>query len=325
METFEDLENFPSFPVCPTVAVGTFDGVHLGHQAILEEVKRRAVDSNAPSAVLTFSPHPRSLLSPPQPLLSSIEERIELISRHGLDYLLILRFDQNLASTEPEDFVVEVLHERLGVSQVVVGMSHGFGRGRRGDPFLLRSLGKELGFDVEVLEPVLVGGIPVSSGKIREVLRRGEVELARDMLGRHYAIWGTVSPGERRGRSLEYPTANLKVTTPGKLIPGRGVYAVSVKVQEDEHSGLMNIGVRPTYGEGPSSLEVHLLDFDRELYGEPLKVYFVQRLRDELRFATEKELTAQIGRDEEEARRILKELRLTGSQDTGGDSVQSLK
>lgn len=307
MEIFSGLENFPRIKRPTVLAVGTFDGVHIGHQSIVKEVMKRAKEAGSPSAVLTFEPHPQRFLmkdSPP-PLISPSREKAELLSEMGLDRLFILHFDRKLASMEPEVFVEQILKKRLMVSRVVVGFSHRFGQRRRGDPSLLRSLGLKLGFSVTVVEPVLIEGAVVNSTRIREILKKGQVRTARLLLGRYYSLSGKVSFGEKRGAVLSYPTANIEVEPLGKLIPKEGVYAVSAALNGDRLGAMMNIGFRPTFGEGPLTVEVHLFDFEGNLYGKSIKVDFVERIRDELRFGSKEDLRLRIEQDEERAREIL--------------------
>ncbi len=314
MEVFSGLEDFPQPETPRVLAVGTFDGVHLGHRAIVEEVIGRAKKRDSRSAALTFDPHPQRFLrrQVPPGLLSPSEEKAELLSQIGLDSLFVLRFDQKLALVEPEEFVEEILQRRLRVCEVVVGFSHRFGRERRGEPSLLRSLGHKLGFQVTVVEPVVVKGVVVSSTRIREALGRGEVEYARELLGRYYTLSGKVSSGERRGGILAYPTANIEVSPPEKLIPREGVYAVSADVGKGSFGGMMNIGVRPTFGESLLTVEAHLFDFNRDLYGRSIKVSLVRRMRDELKFESKEALRLQMEQDEKMAREILKGVPLIG-------------
>jgi riboflavin kinase/FMN adenylyltransferase len=293
----------PRLPNGTTVTVGSFDGVHLGHQAVLHEIGRRARDSGRASVLVTFDPHPLEVVNPEAapPLLTTGPERLEILAQSPLDYVLLLRFDRHLASLTPEDFVREILLDRCAVRELVIGHDHGFGRGRSGDVETLRRLGAAEGFDVDVVDPVDFGGQHVSSSRIRRAVAGGDLVTARAMLGRPYSVVGRVGQGERRGRLLGVPTINLSELSPRKLLPPDGVYAVRVEWRGGHAGGMMNQGPKPTFEDGRRTLEAHLFEVDAELYGEWVRVEWVERLRDIERFESVQHLRKQLERDRSRA------------------------
>jgi riboflavin kinase/FMN adenylyltransferase len=289
----------PRLPNGSTVTVGSFDGVHLGHQAVLQEIDRRAHAAGRASVLVTFDPHPLEIVNPgaAPPLLTTGPERLEILAQSPLDYVLILRFDRHLAELPPEGFVRDVLLERCGVRELVIGHDHGFGRGRSGDVETLRRLGAREGFEVDVVDPVDFGGQHVSSSRIRRAVAGGDLRSARAMLGRPYGVVGRVGEGERRGRLLGVPTINLTELSPRKLLPPDGVYAVAVEWRGGRVGGMMNQGPRPTFQDGRRILEAHLFDFEGDLYNEWVRVEWVERLRDIERFPSMEQLQEQLERD----------------------------
>ncbi|MBI2945757.1 MAG: bifunctional riboflavin kinase/FAD synthetase [Candidatus Wallbacteria bacterium] len=281
------------------VGVGTFDGVHVAHQALLRTVAGQARALGVPSVVLTFDPHPMEVLRPgfAGRLLSAQRKLVE-IGRAGVDTAIVLPFSLEFARTEPEDFVDELLLGRLGAREVVVGFNFTFGYRARGTPHLLEELGERNGFVTHVVAPYTLQGEPVSSSAIRQLLAKGDVEGAARLLGRLYALEGDVVRGEGRGRQLGFPTANLQVVPDNAVVPGRGVYAGTATLEGGEtHGCAINVGNAPTFGDGLHRVEVHLLDFSGELTGRRLRVQFRRRLRDERAFADGQELAEQIRRD----------------------------
>jgi len=297
----------PAAAVGAVVTVGSFDGVHLGHQAVLHEVARRARAAGRASVLVTFEPHPLAVINPQAapPLLTSGPERQEILAQLPVDYGLILRFDRRLAALGPEEFVRDVLLARCGMRELVFGYDHGFGRGRSGDVETLRRLGAELGFAVDAVRPVDVGGEPVSSGRIRRAVAGGDLRTAARLLGRAYTVSGRVVPGERRGRLIGVPTINLGEVGASKLLPPDGVYAVWVEWRGGRFGGMMNQGPKPTFADGRRSLEAHLFGFEGDLYGEWVRVEWVERLRDVRRFAGVEQLRAQLQRDRARAEAVL--------------------
>jgi len=289
------------------VTVGTFDGVHRGHWAVLQEIRQRALESNRRSVLVTFHPHPLSIVRPdraPQ-LLTTPAEKKEILAETGLDYAVFLSFNHVLASYSPRRFVEEILLGRLGVEELVIGYDHGFGRGRSGDVGTLNRIGQEMGFTVDVVSPIKAGEEAVSSTRLRRALLDGRVEEARRGLGRPYSVRGLVIRGDGRGRKLGFPTANLFVPMNGKLIPPPGVYAVRGCLKRGVYGGALHIGPRPTFTGSPPTIELHLLDFQGDIYGEELRVEFVRRLRDVKPFSSASALVEQLRMDVRAAREVL--------------------
>lgn len=289
------------------LAIGTFDGVHRGHQAILARLRSDAAQAGAEAVAMTFDPHPRAVVRPQDvpPLLVTLARRVELLQAHGAERVLVVPFTRELAALEPEAFVRRVLVDLLEARQVYVGFSFTFGRGGRGTPALLREIGAPLGVGVRQVGPVGGDGGVLSSTVIRRALQAGDVAAARRWLGRPHEVVGTVLAGQRRGRALGYPTANLPDT--GQVLwPGDGVYAVRARWDGRVAGGVANLGGRPTLeAGGPRLLEVHLFDFDGDLYGRELTVEFIDRLRDVRKFPNVDTLREQIGRDARRARQVL--------------------
>lgn len=282
------------------VTVGTFDGVHRGHWAILDEITQRAKASGRRSVLLTFDPHPLCVVRPAQapPLLTIRDEKKELLAQTGLDVVVFQAFTPALAAFSPERFVDEVLIRRLGLEELVIGYDHGFGRNRSGDADTLQSIGAARGFGVDIVHPVTMGAGPVSSSRIREAVGEGRLDEAREALGRPYGVTGTVVRGDGRGRSIGFATANLSGIPREKLLPPPGVYAVRVDLASGPaQAGALHLGPRPTFEGASPTIEVHLLDFEGDLYGQRLRVHFIEQLRGVQRFESVAALTAQLDRD----------------------------
>ncbi len=306
-------EPLPVFGDGSVVTVGSFDGVHLGHQAVLREIAGRAAAQRRASVLVTFEPHPLEVVNPQAapPLLTTGPERREILAQTPLDYVLFLHFDRRLAGMSPEEFVQDVLLARCGMRELVIGHDHGFGRGRSGDVETLRRLGKAHRFDVDVVDAVDFGDQHVSSSRIRRAVAGGDLVTAARMLGRPYQVSGLVGQGERRGRLLGVPTINLTEIPRQKLLPPDGVYAVRVEWRGGRAEGMMNQGPRPTFQDGRRSLEAHLFGFDGDLYGEWVRVEWVERLRDVERFASVDQLQQQLERDRSRALAVLAAARRT--------------
>ena len=295
------------------ITVGTFDGVHRGHRAVLDKIVRRSVRSGRRSVLVTFDPHPLRIIRPesaPQ-LLTTPEEKKGILAETGLDYAVFLRFTEQLRQLSARRFVKEILLGRLGMEELVVGYDHGFGRGREGGVDTMRALGTEFGFSVDVVEaiPMSEGGADatehaLSSTRIRRLLEEGDVAAAARGLGRSYSLSGPVVRGEQRGRQLGFPTANIAVTNSDKLVPRAGVYAVYGWIAGVGVPGLLHLGPRPTFEASPPSVELHLLDWSGELYGSTIRVDFCAHLRDVQRFPAVAELVQQLRRDEAAARKL---------------------
>ena len=294
------------------VTVGTFDGVHRGHWDVLGRIAARARATGLASVLVTFEPHPLEIVNKAAapPLLSVGEEKVEVVAESGISYMAIVPFTVALQRHSAAQFVEEVLRRRFHMRELVIGYDHGFGRGRAGDVEVLRRLGAERGFGVEVVEAVTMDdGRPVSSTLIRRAVAGGDLERATRALGRLYSVSGVVRPGSRRGRTLGFPTINLPNPPARKLLPPEGVYAVRTQTPVGAFGGMMNMGPRPTFGDAETSLEVHLFGDAGDLYGAHVRVEFVARLRDTQRFPSPAALAEQLGRDAEDARRALTALR----------------
>jgi riboflavin kinase/FMN adenylyltransferase len=281
----------------PVVGLGTLDGVHLGHQALLARVRARAAETGGTPCALTFARHPLEVVRPAEapPAITSLPLKLRLLAGLGMAATVVLDFSPAMAALAARDFVTRVLAGALRVAGLCVGYDFGFGRGRQGTPALLTELGPGLGFWVDVLAPVTVDGQVVSSRGIRALLAAGDVEAAQRLLGRPYCLEGVVQPGAGRGRTLGFATANLPV--PERPVLRDGVYAGRVYVRGDFHDAMMNQGVAPTFGDGRRRLEVHLPGWDAPLYDEPMLVFFLARLRDETRFPDAAALARQLAAD----------------------------
>ena len=287
------------------LTIGVFDGVHVGHQHLLDYLKRRALAGDHLAGVVTFVQHPLEVLSPRTQLLrlTSQEERTRLLHELGIDFVVPLSFTSEMAQLPAADFV-SLLRKHLRMRGLVVGPDFALGKGREGDVFTLHSLGKELGFWVEVVSPMVLDGDVASSTNIRQALAQGDVATVRRLLGRPYALIGQVGHGDERGWQLGFPTANLEVNS-RQALPSDGVYATRAYVGNQAFLSVTNIGKRPTFGEGKRTVEVYILGFEGGLYGEQLRLELVDRLRPEKRFSSPEELKAQIGKDVEQAISIL--------------------
>ncbi len=297
MRIVRGLESVPPDARPSVVALGIFDGVHLGHRAILGTALTRARASGLEAVACTFDPHPLEVLQPeraPRPI-TSLDERLTLIGDSGIDAVVVLAFTREFAAIEPEAFVKDVLLERFRAREIVVGYNHRFGRGARGDARLLAALAERSGFRSHVVPPKTVDGAVVSSSEIRAALGRGDVTTAARDLGRPYAIEGRVTSGAGRGRTLGFPTANIASDL--AVLVARGVYWGRVHVEGCAHAAVVNVGVRPTFGETTLAVEAHLLDFAGDIYGQTVRLEFLDRLRDEMRFPSVEELKAQVVRD----------------------------
>lgn len=289
------------------LTIGNFDGVHVGHQQLIQQVKKRAARMGLSSIVVTFDPHPLRVLvgKKTPPFITLNQHKLELMQELGVDYILCTPFNKDIASMEPEDFVHELLVKKLKLRELIVGYDYVFGKNRRGNFQLLQQLGQKYGFSVDQFMPVMVDGAIVSSTRIRDMLESGRVWEVRPLLGRFYSVEGRVTTGRQRGGSLlGFPTANILLQD--ELFPSTGVYAVWAEISGSIHAAVANIGYNPTFGNDYLSVEVHIFDFNHDVYNQNVKVHFVQRLRSEKKFAGVEELKAQISLDCKLARDILK-------------------
>ena len=288
------------------VTIGNFDGVHRGHQKLIALTCAKALEQGLTSVVVTFDPHPLRVLMGPNtpPFITLTEQKLELIAELGPEVTLLLPFDRAMAALTPEQFVRQYLVEGLSVRELVIGYDYHLGKGRSGNYETLAGLGRDMGFNVQRLDPVTLGGAVVSSTRIRDLVSAGQVWEARPLLGRFYQVRGDVVHGQARGgKLLGFPTANLALAD--ELTPKPGVYAVWVQVGDQCRAAVANVGHNPTFGNLSLSVEAHIMDFSGDLYGRRIRIHFVQRIRDERKFSGIDELKARIGVDVELARRIL--------------------
>jgi len=289
------------------VTVGTFDGIHRGHQAVVAEVVRKARGAGLEGVLVTFDPHPLAVVNPaaaPQ-LLTLPDEKRELLARTGLDRVELLPFTPELARLGPEEFLRDVLRARYAMRDLVLGYDHGFGRSRSGDVEAVRRIGARDGFGVDVVDAVRDDGQPISSTVIRAAVAHGDLAAAERWLGRPHSLRGVVERGVGRGRTIGVPTLNLAPPDPRKLLPPDGVYAVRVEWRGERLGGMMNQGPRPTFGIAARALEIHLFDFAGDVYGESVRVEWVRRLRDVQAFPSREALVQQLERDRVAARQTL--------------------
>jgi riboflavin kinase/FMN adenylyltransferase len=314
MEVIRDSQEIPERLRGAFVTIGNFDGVHLGHRFIFRRLVEEAHREGRPAVAISFDPHPKMVLHPerrPFYLITTPEEKIGLLADLEIDAFVLIPFSVEYARTTAEEFVRKILWERLRVRRILIGHDYTFGRGRVGNGAFLTESGRRLGFEVEVMNAFSVGDTVISSTKIREALLAGEVRFAATLLGRPYNLGGRVISGNHRGVRLGFPTANI---APDKeLVPARGVYAVRILREGKSHDGVLNIGFNPTFADKKRSVEVHIFDFQQDIYGEPIEILFIERIRDEVRFESPEKLIAQIGRDIARAREILQSPKMTTS------------
>ncbi len=288
------------------VTVGSFDGVHLAHRQVIGEVVQRARARSGRSVVLTFEPHPKEVLSgTPVHLLTTLDERQQFCEELGVDLFVVIEFTYEFSRQSSRDFLLRYIVQGTGVSEVIEGYDHHFGRDREGSIEELLKLGKEFEFSVVAMKPVYVDEEVVSSSKIRQHLLEGRVDRAHRLLGRPYAVSGVVVRGDGRGKSLGYPTANLQLASTRKVIPQNGIYFARVNLGHDNLFGMVSVGVRPTFGEnGQRTVEVNILDFQGDLYGKDIQIQFLKRLRDEIKFDSVEQLIEQMHRDKAESLKL---------------------
>jgi len=304
MEIEQELANIT--PQGETVlTIGVFDGVHAGHRYLLEKLQHRASEKNLLSGVVTFSPHPQSVLHPHNqlPWLSNLEDRVRAFQELGVNIVAVLTFTPKVAQLGAREFM-SLVKKQLRMRGIIVGPDFALGRGREGNIKLLRTLGREMEFGVEVIPPYTINGEVVSSTLIRRVLAQGDMIKVERLMGRYFQLGGEVITSDKRGRVLGFPTANLYIR-PQQALPGNGIYATIAQVDGKQFSSATNIGIRPTFGEGEKMVETHLLNYEGDLYGKDMRLEFVQKLRDEQRFPSSEELKAQIEKDVREVEAIL--------------------
>lgn len=287
------------------LTIGNFDGVHIGHQVLLKRVRKKAHQKDLTSLVITFDPHPlRVLLGKTPPFITPTKQKLGLLAQQGLDYIVCLPFNREMAELSPEEFVYRYLVQNLKVKEIIIGHDYVFGKGRKGNFDLLKKIGAENNFEAEQIETVYVKGEVVSSTRIRSLIQEGKIWKVKDLLGRYYQITGTIIEGKKRGGPvLGIPTANLKLND--ELVPKPGVYAVWAEIEGNFHKAVANVGYNPTFYEQNLSAEVHILNFNQNIYSKTLRVHFVQRIRSEQKFPEISKLLEQIHLDIEQANQIL--------------------
>ena len=308
MKTYTDIREF-SRPSYAVVTVGTFDGLHVGHQKIIRRMKEIADANNGETVLVTFNPHPRLVLNNNKgelKFINTLERKFDLLDSFGIDHMIIIPFTKEFSRTSSDDFTRDFLVDKVGVKKLIVGYDHHFGRNREGNYEKLIELGDDLGFEVEEIEAQIIDGMAVSSTKIRNALASGDISLANKMLGYTYSISGIVVEGNKIGRKIGFPTANIEVGDEYKLIAAGGVYYCQVDYNGKTYQGMGNIGTRPTVGIDGLVTEVHIFDFDRDIYGEEITIHFIDRIRDEQKFGNLELLKQQLISDRQT---ILKRIR----------------
>jgi riboflavin kinase / FMN adenylyltransferase len=304
MQIVRDLNSLRPYP-SPVVALGNFDGVHVGHQIILRTAIDRAQAIAGSALAVTFDPLPAKVLNPVRAprLIMTPEDKHELLRSFGLEGVIVLTFTRELSMLSPEEFVRAYLHRRIGVCVVVVGHNVSFGHARAGNADLMQRLGRELGFETTVVGPVERDGIVVSSTQVRQLINTGEMKRAGAFLGRPHFLSGSVEHGRERGRTIGFPTANIRSRT--ECLPADGVYATRIVLEEGSYPSITNIGMRPTFGEPERTIETHIFNFNRDIYGRKVKLEIAERIRPERKFESAQALAAQISTDLQRAKEIL--------------------
>jgi riboflavin kinase/FMN adenylyltransferase len=308
MQIFSELSNL-SKADNTILTLGIFDGVHLGHKKIFEKLKKKAALSNCRNLIITFSPHPRNVIngSGTIKLLTTIDEKIKLFEESGIENLLILNFTKEFSQQSSETFFKDYIIERIGIKEIVVGYDHHFGKGRSGDVNTLRKMGIEYGFEVTTVEPFKINDEAVNSTKIRKALSEGNIKTASTFLGRNYSFNGIVIEGDKRGRELGFPTANIRIDNEEKLLPALGIYAVEFMFDDEKHKGLLSVGIRPTFdNSGRIIPEVYLYDFNRDIYNKKISVKIIEWIRAEEKFPSAEALVEQMQKDKIKGLEIFK-------------------
>ncbi len=310
MKIFRDINEIKGKIRNPVVTIGNFDGVHKGHQHIFKIIKEKARKINGETVVMTFDPHPVKVLSGEDKifLLTPTKKKLKLIEKFGIENVLLIKFTKEFANLEPEEFI-KILTEYVGVRELYVGFNYFFGKNKKGNVNLLREYGKIYNFNVHILEPFIVDGITVSSTLCREYIAEGKVKEVLKFLGRYYLIEGKVVEGKHRGHKIGIPTANIK--SEQEVYPKEGVYAVKVAYRGKIYDGACSIGFNPTFESDRLTVEVHILNFNKDIYNETLKVVFIDRIRPMIKFKSIEELKATILEDIEKAKKILKPIKIS--------------
>jgi len=311
IKVFRDLEHLPVFTNA-VITIGTFDGVHIGHQQIIHQLKQEALAIGGETVIITFHPHPRKIVGSQVPIriINTLNEKIELLQEAGIENLVVIPFNETFANQSPEAYIQDFLVDKFHPHTIIIGYDHKFGKNRQGDYHLLEDKAMELGFIVKEIPEHLLNELIVSSTRVREALLNSDIETANKYLGYPYFFEGLVVEGNKLGRTIGYPTANLFIENIEKLVPGNSVYAVKVQqtntgAVKKVYYGMMNIGNRPTVDGNTRTIEVNIFDFDQNLYGQTLQVRLLHRLRGEIKFKGLDELKAQLANDEKKAREVM--------------------
>lgn len=308
LKVYKHINEFKGCPN-PVVTTGTFDGLHIGHRTILNRLKEIAQNMHGETVVITFFPHPRMVLFPDNndlKLIDTIDERIEFLEKEGIDHLIIHPFSKEFSRLSSLEFVREILVNKIGTKKLVIGYNHQFGRNREGSFEHLREFSTLYGFEVEEIPAKLIDDVDVSSTKIRKAIKEGDIKTANTYLNRNFTLSGKVMHGNKIGRDIGYPTANLLVEESYKIIPKNGVYAVIARVNEKSYNAMLNIGYRPTINaESNINIEVHIFDFNETIYDNYIKIEFIDRIRDEIKFNNIEELKIQLHKDKISALELL--------------------
>ncbi len=309
MQIYYDLQTPSELLRESIVTVGVFDGLHIGHQVVIQQVLTQSEKFNLASLVLTFDPPPLAFLAPERcpPALTTLSKKIEILDQLGVDGVVFARFDAYLQQMSPDAFVQQVLLQRLHAKQVIIGYDWQFGKGRSGNAEALRQLGDQYQFSVMIVGPVQLHGMPVHSTRVREAIAGGNLNLVSDLLGRRYSIMGEIVQGDGRGRQIGFPTANIDAGN--QMLPPSGVYAIQVKLEGRMLNGVMNMGTRPTFDGEEFQIETHLFDFEQMVYGKKMEIFFIEKIRDERRFPNPEILVNQIKQDVATAKAILNQMK----------------
>ena len=307
MRVFRDLEHLPDFKNA-VVTIGTFDGVHKGHQKLIARINELSHAHDGESIIVTFHPHPRLVINPEDTslkLLNTTEEKVNLLSHYNVDNVVVVPFSRDFSEQDAETYISHFLVRSFHPSYIVIGYDHRFGKDRSGDFVLLQKCKEQFGYQLEAISKEMLDDIAISSTNIRHALQDGNVSMANDLMGHNYTLRGIVVKGLQNGRKLGYPTANIQVADPNKLIPGTGIYVVKVHYRDSVYNGMLSIGFNPTYEGKEQTVEVNILDFDKDIYGELLTLEFIDFIRHQKKFDSIEELIKAIDSDKVETERIL--------------------
>jgi len=308
LRLFKNLNDLPNFNNT-ALTVGTFDGVHKGHQKLIQRLNQKATDLNGESLIITFHPHPRSVVKtePEIKLINTIEEKIILLDKYGIQNLVIVPFNRTFSNQSPQKYIENFLIKNFNPKVIIIGYNHKFGKNRAGDIHFLKQQGQQLGFEIEEIAEHEVQDISVSSTKIRNHLLKGEIDLANNLLGHYFSLKGTVIKGQQLGSKIGFPTANLHIADASKIIPDAGIYAVLVQTANEQLKGMLYIGNRPTLSGTNRSIEVNIFDFDKNIYGEQLSLQLIKKTRADKAFSSIQEMTAAIELDKVAVEKVLKD------------------